>query len=141
MSDVAAVEACVAAAYAPYRSQITDLPDVTSGLSEEIRDYRCWVATVGSKTIGCIILHDDETPPVLANLAVDPSAGGRGVGTALISLVESHCRAHGDEVLSLSTHIDLPRLREYYERLGFKVTQIEAPKVRMEKPLRSTSLP
>ena len=134
--DTPGVTRCVTDAYARYRAEAIDLPNVTEGLEDEIDRCPSWVAIAGDSIVGFAVLHDDETMPILANLAVDPAFGGRKIGTALILLMEKHCSAHGHSSLGLVTHVELPGLRSYYEALGFVVMEVDPPRVRMSKTLK-----
>src|SRR5262245_28983235 len=61
-----------------------------------------------------------------AMLSVDPAAQHRGLGRALISAVEDHCRDAGCRVLDIEV-VDLRQeLPAFYTRLGFAPTG-EAP--------------
>lgn len=52
-------------------------------------------------------------------LAVDPSARGRGVGTALVQRCLDLAREHGDHTLVLSSLPTMLTAHRLYERLGF----------------------
>lgn len=100
--------------------------------------------------------------PVLANLVVDPSLRGRGVGRSLVAKVEDIVRGWGEKRLYLKVEeANEPAIR-LYKRLGYRVTLVEqeseipiatagpfgagvrwmpAPLVVMEKDLGAFNLP
>ena len=56
----------------------------------------------------------------LSRLAVLPAFRRRGLGTALIELVEKRTRARNLTRVYLGVRIALDRQRAYYERLGYR---------------------
>ena len=70
---------------------------------------------------------------ILANIAVDPSCTGMGVGRGLIDHAEAHCRALKKVELRLSTHVDMPENVDLYEHLGWEETGRSGNKVHMTK--------
>lgn len=116
--DAPALTECVASAYSEYASRIADLPPVTEGLSEDIRDHVVFVAEADGAILGgaVLVLADGAK---LANLAVRPEAGGQGLGRALIAAVEDRARAAGVDALRLTTHAGMPETIAFYERLGW----------------------
>ncbi|MGD0165828.1 MAG: GNAT family N-acetyltransferase [Gaiellaceae bacterium] len=77
------------------------------------------------------IVHEDDYD-VLEFVAVLPEAQGQGIGSALIAAVQEEAAQRG-AVLRLSVLVNNPA-RALYERLGFRVTGIEDPRVFMVWP-------
>ncbi|MER3483302.1 MAG: N-acetyltransferase [Meiothermus sp.] len=56
-------------------------------------------------------------------LAVRRSAAGTGVSKALVGWAIEKARAEGKRYLRMDTHFDRPKLRAYYENLGFQYVE------------------
>ena len=56
---------------------------------------------------------------VLHTLAVDPTCGGRGCGTAMVEFYEALARARGCAALRIDTNVTNGRARAFYAKLGF----------------------
>jgi ribosomal protein S18 acetylase RimI-like enzyme len=61
----------------------------------------------------------------LEQLSVHPSAGRRGVGSALVRAAMEEARLDGFAELSLCTYRDVPWNGPFYQRLGFR--EVERP--------------
>ena len=134
-ADARALAGCIDAAYAGYAGTIADLPDVSAGLDDDIRDNLVWIAELDSRIVGGAVLAIAEPVATLANVAVHPDAGGRGLGRALIETAERHARHAGCTELRLATHIDMPANVALYARFGWRETKRRGNKVLMSKPL------
>ncbi|MCS6624991.1 GNAT family N-acetyltransferase [Roseibacterium beibuensis] len=102
------------AAEAARSSYAAAMPDLAFDGQDPLEavDQR-WVALWDGRIVGFVDLVGNH----IANLFVDPSAQGRGVGTMLITLVERE--TIGD--LTLSVFTANRRARALYQRLGFEV--------------------
>ena len=82
-----------------------------------------WVAegeTEGRRrALGCVALARLSGYGEVKSLWVDPAARGRGVGAALMTVVERRARAEGVPVLRLETGDDLYEAHRLYRRHGF----------------------
>ncbi|MGI9424522.1 MAG: GNAT family N-acetyltransferase [Hyphomicrobiaceae bacterium] len=134
-ADAAALTACIDAAYAKYAGRVTDLPDVSEGIANDIRDHMVWVALAGDRIVGGLVLVIKEDQAVLANVAVDPIASGSGLGRALIDRAETETRQSGLNVLKLTTHAAIPENIGLYKHFGWRETGRKGNKVFMEKNL------
>ncbi len=130
--DADALTACFAAAYAPYSD--IGLPAVTEGLADDIRDHHVWVALVDGKVMGGIVLVLSDHAHI-ANLAVDPDAGGQGIGKSLIDRAIGTARAAGYARIDLTTHTMMEATQAYYQRLGWTETGRDGHKVYFAKQL------
>ena len=133
--DATSLAACIDAAYADHARKGIDLPAVSEGLAEDIRDNMVWVAVSDERIIGGLVLVASEDHAVLANVAVDPSATGYGLGRALMDQAEAEARRLGVQKLKLTTHIDIPENVRLYEHLGWRQTGQADNKVFMEKSI------
>ena len=137
--DAAALADCCDAAYSIYAPRIADLPAVSDGIEDDIERNVVWVAARDNRVIGGLVLLPKEDHVVLANVAIDPSATGAGLGRAYMDLAEAETRKLGHEKLRLSTHVDMPENVLLYEHLGWYEIGRSGNKVHMEKSLKQSS--
>jgi len=137
--DAAALADCFGAAYSIYAPRIADLPAVSDGIEDDIERNVVWVAARDNQVIGGLVLLPKEDHVVLANVAIDPSANGAGLGRAFMDLAEAEARKLGHEKLRLSTHVDMPENVRLYEHLGWHEIGRSGNKVHMEKSLKQPS--
>ncbi len=127
--------ACIDAAYAKYAQRISDLPKVSEGCAEDIADNQVWVAEQGDEIIAGLVLIAGDGFIKLANLAVHPDHGGRGLGRKLIELAEAEARRQGFDEMRLNTHVDMPENVRLYEHLGWVEVSRSTNTVSMTKHL------
>lgn len=125
--------ACIDAAYDTYRAKITDLPDVSAGLAEDIQVHTVWVAERNGTIIGGVVLIQCDDYLMVANVAVDPSCKGQGLGRALMALAETECRDRGLTEMRLSTHVSMPQNVALYTHLGWDTYGQSGNKIHMRK--------
>ena len=135
--DATALSACIEAAYADYAARIPDLPAVAADCAEEIATHQVWVAEVGGDIVGGLVMSPEAGFMRLANVAVRPDHGGRGLGRALLDLAEAEALAQGYRELRLTTHAGMPENIELYTHLGWQQDQRHGNKVSMRKLLRA----
>lgn len=133
-SDTEALVRVIDRAYEIYKIELPDLPDVSSGVEDEIAEGNVWVAESGS-VVGGVFLTFDGTEAVLTNIAVDPIRSGEGIGKALIAHAEAECKKRGVLTLKLATHVKMPENVALYSHLGWVETGREGNKVYMSKQL------
>lgn len=131
--DATAIAACFDRAYSVYATRINDLPEVSIGVEDDIANNAVWVAEDGGVIVGGLVLVLHPAHATLANIAIDPSASGSGLGKALIDRAEDACRKLKLPCIRLSTHIKMPENVSLYEHLGWRVTSLKGNKVLMEK--------
>ena len=118
---------CVAA-YAPFvagdHSYVAELRDV----ARRAADAELLVAAADGRALGTVTFVPDGGPlgqiarPHEAEfrmLAVEPSAHGRGVGTALLRRVLDDSRRHGRAGVVCSSLKEMRAAHRIYQRLGF----------------------
>ncbi len=137
--DAAALADCFDAAYSIYAPRIADLLAVSDGIEDDIERNVVWVAARDNQVIGGLVLLPKEDHVVLANVAIDQSATGAGLGRAFMDLAETEARKLGHEKLRLSTHVDMPENVRLYEHLGGHKIGRSGNKVHMEKSLKQSS--
>ena len=133
--DADGLTECVEAAYSIYADRITDLPAVSDGVSDAIRDHRVWVVEKEHQIVGGMILVPHDEFLMLENIAVRPEAAGSGIGRELIARAEQDCVDLDLREIRLSTHVDMPENVAIYARLGWKETGRSNNKVHMSKSL------
>lgn len=81
---------------------------------------RLWVAVLADEVVGYGWTEDLDGQPHLEQISVLPTAGGRGVGVALLRRVLGWAAGQdGARSLTLSTFRDVPWNGPWYRRLGF----------------------
>ncbi|WP_040441276.1 GNAT family N-acetyltransferase [Roseibium aggregatum] len=135
LQDAPRLKACIDAAYAPVKSTLPDLPDVSAGIAADISQNHVFVAEFADRIIGCAILGLSGTSAHLMNLAVDPDVKGRGVGRRLIEAAEAFAGKNGARAMHLATHIGMPENIALYTHLGWSEMERNGNKVLMSKDL------
>lgn len=130
-NDAPPLTACIRAAYARYDGLIAGLPDVAGGIAEDIADNLVFVAVENGTVIGGLVLVEDGKQMVLANVAVDPDHGGKGLGRALILRAHQEAAKRNIRNLVLSTHADMPENVAMYQHLGWQTTGRTGNKIHM----------
>lgn len=120
-ADVAAVTACVTAAYQHYtaRMGITPAP-LRQDYREIISGHEVWVALVDQTVCGVLVLARTAEGFLLDNVAVTPPAQGAGLGRLLLDLAERRARAAGYHSIYLYTHEKMAKNRALYARIGYE---------------------
>jgi ribosomal protein S18 acetylase RimI-like enzyme len=101
------------------RSHGTHFPDARSDVIER-----------SGEAIGRIVVARDATSLRLVDLVLAPASRGRGIGTALVTLLQAEA-AQGGRRVQLYVARDNPALR-LYGRLGFRVVAEDAIGFAME---------
>lgn len=135
--DADAATEVIRRAYAPWRAKLPDLPDVASGVAEDIATGPALVAEVDGTVTGILLAKADPGTLHIMNIAVSPDAKGQGIGSALMRAIEAHARADSTHTLYLATHRDMPGNVALYEHLGWTVTGRDGTKILMERHLPS----
>jgi ribosomal protein S18 acetylase RimI-like enzyme len=137
-ADVPSVQRLVAAAYAKYAGRMDRPPaPVLADYHAAVRAGHVWV--LGAPIIGVIVLTEDDGSLLIENVAVHPSAQGRGLGRALLEFAEQQAAARGLARLTLYTNEVMVENLEIYVSLGYRETGRRGEsgyrRVFMEKPL------
>ncbi|MEM9685039.1 MAG: GNAT family N-acetyltransferase [Pseudomonadota bacterium] len=135
LPDAAALAACIDAAYARYAARISDLPAVSDGCAEDIAENQVWVAVCGNDVVAGLVLVPDDRFLKLANVAVHPDHGGRGLGRVLVEHANAEASRQGYRELRLRTHVDMPDNLRFYAGLGWEEIERRENTVTMRKQL------
>lgn len=135
MQDAEALKDCIDRAYAPVKTRLHDLPDVSAGIDDDIAGKIVLAAEILGSIAGVAILGIENKSAHLANIAVDPVHKGKGVGKALIVAVENIAKQQGATELRLATHIGMPENVSLYSHLGWSETSRTESKVLMSKAI------
>lgn len=135
LTDVETLTACIDAAYKPYAKRIPDLPPVSDNCDVNISQNYVWVATAEDQVIGGLFLIPHDGYMKLANVAVHPDHGGKGVGRALLAYAESETIKRGYKEICLNTHVAMPENVALYTHYGWEEFSREGNTVSMRKEL------
>jgi ribosomal protein S18 acetylase RimI-like enzyme len=123
------------------RAAYHDLFRATWGAWDEARHLRhgaaCWergnvaIVELDGERVGMLQLLEHEDALEIAEIQIQPSHQGRGIGTLLLR--DAIARAHGrGRKVSLSTGLQNRRAVGLYERLGFRHVSRSETHVHME---------
>lgn len=121
-SDAPALRAIAEAAYARYVAAIGRRPaPMDADFAAHIDRGEAWVATLEARVVGYAILLNAPAADALflENIAVDPSAQGRGVGRALFDFVETRATSLERAAIELYTNAKMTENLALYPRLGY----------------------
>ncbi len=135
MSDVPELVACVDAAYLQARQQGIDLPPVSEGLDQDIRDHLVWVSVISDRIVGMIVIAVKADHAHLMNIAVHPSEGGKGIAKSLIETAVTELQSLKVGRIDLATHVDMPGNVGLYTYLGWVETGRSDTKVHMSRDI------
>lgn len=137
VADASAIEETIRQAYAAYDERGLDLPDVSSGIEQDIQNKIVHVATIADQVVGTIILSSAENHMHVMNVAVSPGFGGRGIGRLLLGLADRLAKAAGLRELQLATHKEIPENIALYRHLGWAENGRDGNRVFMSKSVSS----
>jgi ribosomal protein S18 acetylase RimI-like enzyme len=122
VDDLPAIKAVIDAAYTKYLARMPKPP------GPMLRDYGPSVAqgttwVTGSPVTAVITLYPGDDHLLIENVAVHPSAQGRGLGRALMGFAEQEAARLGFTRVTLYTHEVMTENQAIYARLGY--TEVE----------------
>jgi len=123
MSDVAALGAIANEAYRDYVPRIGRQPaPMTADYAEAVRGGLAWAAVLDGDVVGLLVLAVKPDHLLLENVAVLPSAQGRGIGARLLALAEDQARELGRDEIRLCTNEAMTENLVYYPKHGYTET-------------------
>ena len=92
-------------------------------VSDWIREYRVYVATVEEEVVGGVRLEVTDSERVkLSRLGVHENWKGKGVGSRLLDYAEEAVRDCGHATIWLTTPGEHPHLPDFYRGRGYEKT-------------------
>ena len=85
-----------------------------------------WIIEQAGVDVGRLYLNRSSSTWRVIDLALLPEAQGRGLGGALLRIVQAEARAHGADALDLHVLKTNRRAAALYGRLGFVLTAEES---------------
>ena len=136
--DLPAIRAVIDAAYARYLTRMDKPPaPMFRDYGPSVKAGTTWVA--GSPITAVLTLYPRDDHLYVENIAVDPSAQGRGLGRALMEFAEQVAARHRLNRMALVTHEAMTENQAIYARLGYTETgrwsEDGYRRIYMEKPL------
>jgi len=113
-------------------SILSSMNDLVQGISMGF----VWVA--GGRLVGNVSVYPANWPAelgktwIIANVAVHPDYQRQGIATQLMQASMDMIREQGGKLAILQVDMDNYTARRLYTRLGFRVTSIVHPRVKME---------
>lgn len=121
--DAQAVAAIAQAAYARYVPRIKPAPGpLSANYAAHVADDEVWVAETDGTIVGFVILMPDRDALLLDNIAVLPSAQGRGIGRTLMRLAEERALDSGLASVRLYTNAGMTANLAMYANHGYVET-------------------
>jgi len=122
-SDVATLGMVASEAYQVYVPRIGRRPaPMTADYAAAVRSGLAWVAVRGDEIVGLLVLVVKPDHLLLENVAVRPSAQGRGVGARLLAFAEDQARGIGRDEIRLYTNEAMTENLAYYPKHGYTET-------------------
>ena len=130
--------------YSVYCSNMRDVVEQTWGwddawqlaeFGKRCERYSVSVIEVDSRAVGGLWLEQRPDSLYIHELQIASASQGRGIGTAVVRKVIDQGAGCGLPI-ALSVVPANPRARSLYERLGFRVTKVEPPFIRMRHDAR-----
>ena len=91
--------------------------------SNDPQTERAWIAESGAERLGAVFCVREDDTARLRLLLVEPSARGRGVGSALVDHCLDFATAAGYREMVLWTNDVLTSARNIYQRSGFELVE------------------
>lgn len=122
--DETAIRACAEAAYDRYVAAIGRKPaPMLADFATQIAESQVHVALDGDNAVrGYIVFFAENGQMLLENVAVHPSAAGRGIGKNLIRFCEDEARRLGLHSISLYTNEKMTDNLSIYPHMGYVET-------------------
>jgi ribosomal protein S18 acetylase RimI-like enzyme len=121
--EAEAVHALVREAYGHYVERLGREPGpMNDDYVQRIAAGQTWVLEEQGALVGILVLEDRPDALLLYNVAVAPTAQGKGHGRQLIAFAEAEARRRGYDELQLFTHVLMTENIALYQRLGFVET-------------------
>jgi ribosomal protein S18 acetylase RimI-like enzyme len=123
LADVAAVRLIAVQAYSIYLERIGRRPaPMDSDYVALIAQSRVWVADLGRRVVGVLVLTLADDHVLIDNVAVAPDCQGRRIGNRLLAFAEEQACSAGLAAVRLYTNEAMRENLCYYLRHGYRET-------------------
>ncbi|HTZ27831.1 MAG TPA: GNAT family N-acetyltransferase [Streptosporangiaceae bacterium] len=111
-------------AYLLYVPRIGRMPaPMTADYTAAVESGEAWVAELDGAIVGLLVLVVCPGYLLIENIAVQPSAQRRGIGSRLLMLAEDEARANGLGEIRLYTNEGMTENLAFYPRHGYRETR------------------
>ncbi len=118
--DVAAVRACVVAAFSHYIERIGKPPGpMLLDFAAEIDAGHVWLVEEGDVVAGVLVQFETPEGFYIDTVAVRPGRQGTGVGKALLQSAEREALRRGYDSIYLCTNSKMTENQIFYPRIGY----------------------
>ena len=137
VEDSECLKECMELAYAPYKERMGGkrLPPMDVDYLSEIRNYPVWIVESGENILGGLIMDFNNGKASIANIAINPSFQGQGIGSRLMKYAEARAKEKNISELHLATHVLLDENVSLYRRLGWEEISRDEFRVYMKKEI------
>ena len=119
--DVETMRLLVEDAYRHYIERIGKKPGpMLDDYEKRVAAAQVWLLEENGEIAGLVVLEERPDGLLLDNIAVRPTAQGRGFGRALITFAEQEAARRGHDEIRLYTHALMGENIAWYQRLGFR---------------------
>lgn len=117
-----------------WQNWIDPAPNFIAWIQQGFDNNEFFMAESGNRVIGCFRLQwqdpqfwgeQPDNAGYIHSFTISRDLAGRGLGYRLLKLIEEYCREHGKIWLRLDCGADVPALRKYYEKYGFRLVKEE----------------
>jgi ribosomal protein S18 acetylase RimI-like enzyme len=122
-ADLVAVQTIVDGAYAHYIPRMGRKPGpMLDDYAALIASGQVHVLADGAEIVGLVVLTPESSALLIDNVAVAPSAQGRGYGRMLMDFADEAARSAGYAMIRLYANEAMVENIALYQRLGFVIT-------------------
>jgi ribosomal protein S18 acetylase RimI-like enzyme len=137
-ADLPAIRELISLAYARYLPRMEKPPaPLSRDYGPSVEQGTTWV--LGEPVEAVLTLYPRPDHLYVENVAVAPSAQGRGLGRALLEFAEAEAARRGLRRMALVTHEAMTENQAIYARLGYREVERRAEdgyrRIHLEKPL------
>lgn len=142
LEDVAALDVLQRAAFAWNRSVLGVEPlPLLADYEDVVQSKMCWLAEQEGRLVGALIVEPEGEALLVWSIAVAPDLQNARLGRYLMAFAEQEARRQGLRAMTLYTGEKLKKNIDWYQRLGYEITRIEAKPdrniVHMRKPVEA----
>jgi GNAT superfamily N-acetyltransferase len=126
-ADLETIAMVVDAAYAHYIPVLGGRKPrpMTDDHAARVARGETWLIEAGGEVVGVTSMNEEDGALHIFNIAILPSAQGRGLLHAVFDFAEPLARDHGANRLTLFTNALMERNRAIYNHVGFRELRVE----------------